>query len=186
MSDLSCSNCKAVVNGVFVSPTTGNRYCNDCWERVKTFTPAVKSPTPLETAVALYHYPQGTGVPEDRKLMKHCTACGAWATSGVTIGADWVCSVCVNEDDGKDIHLRMTVRGKTSNREFLHYVIGQLDTDWPFAKATNGGELCKNCGGVVYKNALFSAAEIKKLASACGTGKVKIRYWGEAEKCLVK
>lgn len=120
-----------------------------------------------------------------------CCACKQLSNCGQRIGNDWVCSGCLEdqEENAAGFHMRLQPKGNKKNISFFHYVMHVLDSDWPYPDDLKKPieDRCVVCGGAVYKQPIFDDPKtIKDIATLCGVGKIKIKYWGSANKCEAK
>ena len=65
----------------------------------------------------------------------------------------------------KRFHLRLRISGSAEKIAFFHWVLHDLDCDWPFGKPKGAAQgVCRVCGGGVYSNPRFDVKHLKGLA----------------------
>lgn len=128
---------------------------------------------------------------------------------------DWIASFGSDEDSLEDNmnrfqqehagytcetkHIKVRVNGSEAKRAAFNYIAGRRDPDWPWApqvirkERVNGDappQRCSKCLGYVYRQALLTPDEIRRLAnqvSACkdipGPLKVKVKGFHKATDC---
>ncbi len=62
----------------------------------------------------------------------------------------------------QDWHLMMNLRGSGDKQDLFHYIIGEYDSDYPYTSDV-AAEVCKNCGGLVWRAPAFGAKELHQL-----------------------
>ena len=211
MALIECQTCHNRVDRYYVSPRSGGKYCCDCWDNIHTpkserwlegifvvdkFTNAQIEP--------FVHVSTGGTVPiriDSGRMTGHqkddqasmfgylqCSACKAWASGGEYAGNDWLCDSCLADDTDPNcdalpakVHFSAKPKGNKVAIAYFDFMMSEIDSDWP--SPTKNPPICSECGGVEWVAPIMSPKQIKQLASECGVGKLKIRYWGDAVKC---
>ena len=86
-------------------------------------------------------------------------------------------------------HIHVKIKGSLQKIEFLHYLLDQLDRDWPYKPQTSN--ICKVCGGGIWKSPRLDMDQLKilgkqinSLGTLDGHLSIKVRSWRDGEKCL--
>lgn len=202
MSLTKCNSCPNHVDRYYVSPASGGKYCCDCWDaihppRSKEWLSGIfvidRNPRP--DSPFIHVATGGTTVTTFKKETQaemfgylECGVCKYWRNEGEYAGKDWICSICLKEDNDPDcevlpakVHFSAKPKGNKVAIEYFDFMMMQLDSDWP--SPTKNPPICKECGGTVWTAPTLTPKQLKQLAQECGVGKLKIRYWGASDKC---
>ena len=174
---MQCNGCNDEVNMVHRHPD-GQRFCADCWRK---YMPKEEEKLTFNVCVACRTI-GNVGAWVDAQTFV-CDLCAEDPNNGATGGSNKPAVTLPPIETGYDErHIALKLKGNAKAIAFFHYAISTIDSDWPWSKADAKHEVCRQCGGVSYINPLVDCDDIKILAKACGVGKCKIKYWGEA--CL--
>lgn len=87
-------------------------------------------------------------------------------------------------------HIKFKISGSKEKIDFFHWLIGDMDADWPL-KDTSQLRLCKVCGGMEYVNPTFGVKQLRQFVEQIhsntklqGVLRLKIKTFKNAEKCL--
>jgi hypothetical protein len=91
------------------------------------------------------------------------------------------------------VHMKLKIKGSPEKIMFFHYLMGELDTDWPYNANRRRPELpvfCQDCKGYIYKNPEYSPEEIKSIARQIdahqrikGSLAVKVKMFTRLSNC---
>lgn len=87
------------------------------------------------------------------------------------------------------VHFKLELRGNRDDIDLFHAIVHLCDSDYPldpFRKNTQHPELCTNCGGFVWTNAIVTAPDLKKAARQAGLKGIKIRTYMPESTCKKK
>lgn len=153
----------------------GNIYCRECSNEVSNES----------WQRSVYGAGKVTVPTANLIVMQRCSRCQVMHdnSDGQFRRLGFICNDCLEEDHnvmyGSIFHVRVNARGATEEVDFFLWLLRRLDSDWPSENAP----LCKKCGGASYKNPRFNPEKIKEIGKLCGVRKVKVKYWGKADKC---
>jgi hypothetical protein len=90
-----------------------------------------------------------------------------------------------------EVHVKLKMSGSNDKQALLHFILGDMDRDWPWNPKPNGHTtICGDCGGGIYQNPYFEAQDIKALGKQIndtniipGNLKVKIKRFCKGTIC---
>lgn len=65
------------------------------------------------------------------------------------------------------VHMKLKLRGSPEKLLFFHWLMTELDQDWPYTQNRRNSHLpvyCQDCKGYIYRDPEYSPEEIKVLA----------------------
>ena len=87
-------------------------------------------------------------------------------------------------------HVKLKISGSPEKQALFHFILEDLDADWPYKAGVLEDGVCKVCDGGVYVNPKFGvqdlralAKQIDKLGKLPGGLKVKIRQFRKESAC---
>lgn len=94
-----------------------------------------------------------------------------------------------------DVHMKLKLKGSPEKIMFFHWLMGEIDVDWPYAENRRNKHLgvkCDDCGGFIYRAPEYEPYEIKLLAKQIndhprlkGSLVVKIKMFTRLNNCNV-
>ena len=78
-------------------------------------------------------------------------------------------------------HVKIRIKGKKHNLDFFNYILGRLDSDWPWRQPSKQ-TVCPKCGGVVWKNPLVPEAYLRGAANQLKVG-LKVKMFITEAQC---
>jgi len=90
-----------------------------------------------------------------------------------------------------EVHIKLKISGNEEKITLFHWILGDLDRDWPWNPKANGHlKICPDCEGGIYINPYFAAEDVKALAKQLndtglvnGNLKVKIKRYCKGSIC---
>lgn len=196
-----CNYCLSWSDRYYISPLSQAPYCVKCWEEIhppgsKTHAAGKfimeRFPRTAEAKeIAAATKKEDESVTSKITRWHECKQCHHWLDEENMLGVadEWICETCLEKAGGEDVdvklppvaHIKMKAKGSPNNIEFFQFVMTNIDKDWPKIDAPK----CPDCDGVTWRMPCIELADLKKLAQDCGVGKLKVPYFGDAEKCKV-
>lgn len=91
------------------------------------------------------------------------------------------------------VHMKLKIKGSAEKIMFFHWLMTELDPDWPYSAKRRNPHLpvfCPDCKGYIYRDPEYSPEEIKLIASQIsenkrlhGSFQVKVKMYTRLPEC---